>query len=66
MYKVFFVDDEASMRAGIRDSIEWDNSNYILAGEAPDGEMALSLMQEVLPDILITDRKMPLMDGREL
>ena len=66
MYKVFFVDDEASMRAGIRDSIDWDNTGFILAGEAPDGEMALSLMQEILPDILITDVKMPFMDGIEL
>jgi len=66
MYKVFFVDDEASMRAGIRESIEWDDSGFILAGEAPDGEMALSLMQEILPDILITDVRMPFMDGIEL
>jgi two-component system response regulator YesN len=66
MYKVFFVDDEASMRMGIRESIDWESSNYSLAGEAPDGEMALSLMQEILPDILITDIKMPFMDGIEL
>jgi len=66
MYKVFFVDDEASMRAGIRESIEWENSGFTLAGEAPDGEMALSLMQEIMPDILITDIRMPFMDGIEL
>jgi len=66
MYKVFFVDDEASMRAGIRESIDWDDSGFILAGEAPDGEMALSLMQEIMPDILITDVRMPFMDGIEL
>jgi len=66
MYKVFFVDDEASMRAGIRNSIDWENSGFTLAGEAPDGEMALSLMQEIMPDILITDVKMPFMDGIEL
>jgi len=66
MYKVFFVDDEASMRAGIRESIDWDDSGFILAGEAPDGEMALSLMQEIMPDILITDIRMPFMDGIEL
>jgi len=66
MYKVFFVDDEASMRAGIRESIDWDSSGFILAGEAPDGEMALSLMQEIMPDILITDIRMPFMDGIEL
>jgi len=66
MYKVFFVDDEASMRAGIRDSIDWDNSGFVLAGEAPDGEMALSLMPEIMPDILVTDVRMPFMDGIEL
>ena len=66
MYKVFFVDDEASMRAGIRESIDWEGTEFILAGEAPDGEMALSLMQEILPDILITDVRMPFMDGIEL
>jgi len=66
MYKVFFADDEASMRAGIRESIDWDDSGFTLAGEAPDGEMALSLMQEIMPDILITDVRMPFMDGIEL
>jgi len=66
MYKVFFVDDEASMRTGIRESIEWESSGFTLAGEAPDGEMALSLMQEIMPDILITDIRMPFMDGIEL
>ncbi len=66
MYKVFLADDEASMRAGIRNNIKWDTSGFTLAGEAPDGEMALSLMQEIAPDILITDVKMPFMNGIEL
>ena len=66
MFKVFFVDDEASMRKGIRESIDWERTDFVLAGEAPDGEMALSLMQEILPDILITDIRMPFMDGIEL
>jgi two-component system response regulator YesN len=66
MYKVFFVDDEAAMRAGLRDSINWEGSNFTLEGEAPDGELALSLISQTLPDILITDVKMPFMDGLEL
>jgi two-component system response regulator YesN len=66
VYKVFFVDDEAAMRAGLRDSISRDGSGFSLVGEAPDGEMALSLIAETLPDILITDVKMPFMDGIEL
>src|SRR5215510_15351990 len=40
--------------------------NYILAGEAPDGEMALSMIQDIKPDILITDIRMPFMDGLTL
>ena len=66
MYKVFFVDDEAAMRAGLRASINWDRSDFVLAGEAPDGEMALSMIAETMPDILITDVRMPFMDGIEL
>lgn len=66
MYKVFFTDDEASMRAGIRNGVEWNESGFTLSGEAPDGELALSLMQEIMPDILITDVRMPFMDGIEL
>ena len=66
MYKVFFVDDEAAMRAGLRDSISWERSDFTLVGEAPDGELALSLISETLPDILITDVKMPFMDCLEL
>ena len=65
-YKVFFVDDEASMRAGIRNSVDWENSDFTLAGEAPDGEIALSMMEEIKPDILVTDVRMPFMDGLEL
>ena len=65
-YKVFLADDEAAMRDGVRNNIDWDNSKFALVGEAPDGEMALPLMQELLPDILITDIKMPFMNGIEL
>lgn len=66
MYKVFLVDDEVVIREGIRSSFPWDSSGFVLAGEAPDGEIALTLMQEIKPDILITDIRMPFMDGLEL
>lgn len=65
-YKVFIVEDEIVVRESIRDNVDWDSTNYILAGEAPDGEMALPLIQEIKPDILITDIKMPFMDGLTL
>jgi len=66
MYKVFLADDEAAMRTGVRNNIDWDSSDFVLAGEAPDGELALAQMQEIMPDILITDVRMPFMDGIEL
>lgn len=66
MYKVFLADDEAAMRTGVRNNVAWDESDFVLAGEAPDGELALSQMQEIMPDILITDVRMPFMDGIEL
>ena len=66
MYKVFLVEDEIIVREGIRSSIPWDNTSYTLAGEAPDGEMALSMIQDIKPDILVTDIRMPFMDGLAL
>ena len=66
MYKVFLVDDEIVVREGIRSNFPWDETDFVLAGEAPDGEIALSMLQDVKPDILITDIRMPFMDGLEL
>lgn len=66
MYSVFLVDDEHIVLEGIRNKIDWDNSIFSFAGEASDGELAFSMIQEVKPDILITDIKMPFMDGLEL
>lgn len=64
--RVFVVDDEDMIREGIRNALEKDASRFVLAGEAPDGEMALPLLQELKPDVLITDIRMPFMDGLEL
>ena len=66
MYKVFLVEDEIVVREGIRNSIPWETTPYTLTGEAPDGELALSMIQEIKPDILITDIRMPFMDGLAL
>ena len=66
MYSVFVVEDEIVTREGIRNNIPWDNTPFTLVGEAPDGEMALHALREIKPDILITDIKMPFMDGLAL
>jgi two-component system response regulator YesN len=66
VYKVFLVEDEIVVREGIRSSIPWGKTSCSLAGEAPDGELALSMIQDIKPDILITDIRMPFMDGLAL
>lgn len=66
MLKVFLVEDESIVREGLRDNIPWQQYGYQFVGEAGDGEMALPLIQQTKPDVLLTDIKMPFMDGLSL
>ncbi|BCJ93946.1 DNA-binding response regulator [Anaerocolumna cellulosilytica] len=66
MIKVFLVEDEIVIRNSIQKMIPWQEHGYELAGEAADGEIALPLIRMVKPDVLITDIKMPFMDGLAL
>lgn len=66
MLKVFLVEDESIVREGLRDNIPWEQYGYRFVGEASDGEMALSMIQKLKPDVLLTDIKMPFMDGLSL
>lgn len=66
MLKVFLVEDEATIRETLRDTVPWNSCGYIFAGEASDGEVALPLIAKIKPDVLITDIKMPFMDGLTL
>lgn len=65
-YKVFFVEDEIVTREGIRDNVDWKAFGFEFCGDAADGEMALPLVRAAKPDVLITDIKMPFMDGLQL
>jgi two-component system response regulator YesN len=66
MYKVLIADDEPYIRNGLRDTIEWDSLGLEFAGDAANGSEALKLIKERKPQILITDIKMPVMDGLRL
>ena len=66
MYQVFVVEDELLIRQNIRKVIEGMSGPYAFCGEASDGEMALSMMQDLMPDIVLTDIRMPFLDGFEL
>lgn len=63
MYQIFVVEDELLIRQSIRNTIETMKGPYSFCGEASDGEMALSMMQDLMPDILLTDIRMPFLDG---
>lgn len=66
MLKIFLVEDEMIMREGIKKNIDWEKENFSFVGDAADGELAYPLIMQKKPDILITDIKMPFMDGLEL
>jgi len=66
MLKVFLVEDEIIVREGIRDRINWVENGFEFSGEASDGELAYPMIQQIKPDIVITDIKMPFMDGLAL
>lgn len=64
--KVMLVDDELLVRLGIKSLIDWEKHNFEFIGDASDGEKALELMEQRVPDILLTDIVMPRMNGLEL
>ncbi len=66
MFKVFLVEDEIVVREGIRNNIHWEQYGFMYAGDASDGELALPLIRQIQPDLIVTDIKMPFMDGLEL
>lgn len=66
MLKIFLAEDEVMVRETIKRMIPWEDLGFELVGEAADGEMALPLLLRQKPDLLITDIKMPFMDGLTL
>lgn len=66
MLRVFLVEDEFVVRENIKKMVPWEQYGYELVGEAPDGEVALPMIRKLKPDLLITDIKMPFMDGLTL
>lgn len=66
MLRVLIAEDESLTRIGLRYCLDNDNSEYELVGEAENGQQALEMCQKYNPHILITDIKMPVMDGLTL
>jgi two-component system response regulator YesN len=63
MLRTIIVDDEDLIREGLIAEIDWNSVGYEVIGEAEDGEQALELVRELRPELVISDIKMPFMDG---
>lgn len=66
MYSVILVEDEYDIRKAIIDIIDWRGHGFEIVGDAGNGQEALELTEQLHPDLVITDIKMPFMDGIEL
>lgn len=63
LYKIMLVDDEEEVRKSIIRKIDWENTGFEVIGDAENGEDALEKIEQNEPDVVLTDIKMPYMDG---
>ena len=66
MYHVFLADDEPWALMTLKNMIEWSEYGFAVSGEAEDGEQALARINRTAPDLIISDIRMPGMDGLAL
>ena len=65
-YKVLLVDDEEEVRNAIEQRISWEELGFEVIGKAQNGVKAMEIAEKLQPDVVITDIKMPYMNGLEL
>ena len=66
MYKVLIVDDEEFIRNGLRCIMDWEEEGFEVCGDASNGEMALQMIETLLPDLVLMDIRMPKVTGLEV
>jgi len=66
MYKLLIVDDEPLVQIGVSSMLNWNSLGFTICGTAANGEIALRMIEKELPDLVIADIKMPVMDGLQL
>ena len=63
MMKLLIVDDEPLVQIGIKSMLDWNALGIEICGTAMNGQVALEMIREYSPEIVITDIKMPIMNG---
>ena len=63
-FRILIVDDHTHAREGIREILE-EYEDFLIVGEGRNGEEAIALTEELMPDIILMDIQMPVMDGLE-
>lgn len=63
MYKVLLVDDEIFVRKGLMELMDWNSLQYEICGEAENGLQASVMIEQLKPDLVIADIRMPVLDG---
>lgn len=66
MYNVVIVDDEQTVREGIRTLLTWESMGFTIVAESSDGEEGLNAVLRIQPDVVLVDVRMPGMSGIEL
>ena len=66
LYRIILVDDEEEVRKSIIRKIKWEENGFLVVGDAENGEDALEKIEALEPDLILTDIRMPYMDGLTL
>ena len=66
LYRIILVDDEEEVRQSIIRKIDWTGAGFCVVGDAENGEEALEKVEALEPDLILTDIRMPFMDGLSL
>ncbi len=63
LYKIFLVDDEEWILSGLQEAVEWEKAGFCVSGAYTNGKEALAEIEKNPPDAILSDIKMPILDG---
>ena len=66
LYRIMLVDDEEEVRKAMIRQMDWEQLGFTVAGDAENGRDALEKLEQLEPDVVMTDIRMPYMDGLAL